>query len=308
MYTCFSNALCYCTVCYLDERIENAKDANASIIGMLIHAGHVILLSGSTLLLTFAMLIAFPQSFLRSVGVTCAVVTFSAILVNMTVTPCLLVMFPFFTHFPSSDSNNHGNIESAGAVSVVARNEDTSDLGIITRNEADPITYDIVYKHVQSASIVNSQTNKPSSQSVGSWSCWGWMYSIYAALRQSCAQADNDDGANGKVCAHYTFPIESKVNGIDSVDEDNTHSIESQAAAAKARGDTSTENRQHSVWFWLAAYAIRYPWVVLGVSSLFTGFLLYECGHMVSIYIVVEMYFYRCLYDYIYTSIVLLIC
>ena len=84
---------------FREEVVENKKSKEEAVFICLVASGHVILLSGTTLLLTFLLLIAFPQNFLQSVGYGCSTVIFTAVLSNMTVGPCLLLSFDNLTKF-----------------------------------------------------------------------------------------------------------------------------------------------------------------------------------------------------------------
>lgn len=70
-----------------------------AVLSALQSAGHVVVLSGTTLLATFLLLLIFPQNFLQSVGWACSSVVLSAIVVNMSVTPLLLLYFKCLTSF-----------------------------------------------------------------------------------------------------------------------------------------------------------------------------------------------------------------
>jgi RND superfamily putative drug exporter len=75
-----------------ESRLQNFRAVKA----MLRTAGHVVLVSGSTLMLTFLGLVFFPLSFLQSVGVGAAFALFCCLLVNLVLTPVLLLVFPTF--------------------------------------------------------------------------------------------------------------------------------------------------------------------------------------------------------------------
>lgn len=63
---------------------------------MLRTAGHVVFVSGTTLMLTFMGLVFFPLSFLQSVGVGAAFALLMCLVVNLNLTPVLLLTFPGF--------------------------------------------------------------------------------------------------------------------------------------------------------------------------------------------------------------------
>lgn len=84
---------------YREELIDNKKSNEEAILSCLEAAGHVVLLSGLTLFLTFVLLTFFPQNFLVSVGWGCASIVITSILVNFTLTPALLLSFDCFSKF-----------------------------------------------------------------------------------------------------------------------------------------------------------------------------------------------------------------
>ena len=82
-----------------EEIIENNKSTEDAVYSALLLSGHVVILSGCTLFVTFALLIGFPQNFLQSVGWGCGAIIISAIFCNLTITPTLLLTFPCFSVF-----------------------------------------------------------------------------------------------------------------------------------------------------------------------------------------------------------------
>ena len=84
---------------YREEILVNKLCKEEAVYVCLLASGHVVLLSGFTLFITFVLLIAFPQNFLQSVGYGCATIICTAVLSNMTVTPCLLLTFDCLTKF-----------------------------------------------------------------------------------------------------------------------------------------------------------------------------------------------------------------
>ena len=89
---------------YREEIIVNMKSRDEAVFSCLLASGHVIILSGFTLFVTFALLIAFPQNFLTSVGIGCGTIICTAVLANMTVTPALLLNFDCLTKFDAYPS------------------------------------------------------------------------------------------------------------------------------------------------------------------------------------------------------------
>lgn len=89
------------------EEMDAGKSKEDSVFSCLAQAGHVVALSGTTLFFTFALLVAFPQNFLQSVGYGCGAVVLTAMFANLTITPSLLLSFECLSRFdlcPSAKS------------------------------------------------------------------------------------------------------------------------------------------------------------------------------------------------------------
>jgi uncharacterized membrane protein YdfJ with MMPL/SSD domain len=84
---------------FREEVIINKRCKEEAVMHATAAAGHVVVLSGVTLFFTFALLTAFPQNFLSSVGFGCGAIVLTSILSNMTVTPCVLLYFNCFMVF-----------------------------------------------------------------------------------------------------------------------------------------------------------------------------------------------------------------
>jgi len=78
------------TLFLLSRYLEDTSDKHDAIRRMLQHGGHVLLLSGLTLMCTFLGLCFLPLAMLKSVGIGAAVAIGSALFVNLTVVPALL--------------------------------------------------------------------------------------------------------------------------------------------------------------------------------------------------------------------------
>lgn len=86
------------------EEILRRRTTTAAVYNMLESAGHVVLVSGSTLAFTFAGLAFFPMDFLRAIGVSGSVSIAMTLIINLSLTPCILLIFPkFFSQFSVSD-------------------------------------------------------------------------------------------------------------------------------------------------------------------------------------------------------------
>lgn len=95
---CFDYSLFMLTR-FKEERLYVGRSKEDAVFHTLVNSGHVVLLSGATLFTTFILLLIFPQNFLQSVGYVCSIVTLSAMIVNMSVTPALLLACDCFSHF-----------------------------------------------------------------------------------------------------------------------------------------------------------------------------------------------------------------
>jgi len=84
---------------FKEERLGERRSLENSVFLSLSSAGHVVLLSGFTLFLTFVLLVFFPQNFLVSVGYGCGAVMVSAMFCNLTITPAALLALSCFSHF-----------------------------------------------------------------------------------------------------------------------------------------------------------------------------------------------------------------
>lgn len=79
--------------------VLTARSKNEAVLCMLRSAGHVVALSGGTLFCTFILLLAFPQNFLQSLGWSCSIIVLSGLVVNLTLTPALLLSFDCLSFF-----------------------------------------------------------------------------------------------------------------------------------------------------------------------------------------------------------------
>ena len=90
----YPSVLCVCVcVCVF---LETEKAAHE----MTRWSGKVVALSGAILSLTYLCLVFYPMEMLQSVGLGASVAIVCTILVNLTLTPALMMAFPkFFTEF-----------------------------------------------------------------------------------------------------------------------------------------------------------------------------------------------------------------
>jgi uncharacterized membrane protein YdfJ with MMPL/SSD domain len=95
---CFDYCLFF-LVRFREEILDCRKSLESSVHASLLASGHVILLSGFTLLCTFLILLVFPSGFLASIGWSCGCVMIAALLCNISITPALILAFPSLAHF-----------------------------------------------------------------------------------------------------------------------------------------------------------------------------------------------------------------
>ena len=78
------------------EEIVKKEDTSEAVKEMSKHAGHTVMLSGMTLAITFLGLIFFPLELLSTIGFGAAVCIVTTLLVNLTLTPAMLMTFGKF--------------------------------------------------------------------------------------------------------------------------------------------------------------------------------------------------------------------
>lgn len=76
------------------EEILRGADTFAAVVIMMSSSGHTVLVSGMTLSLCFAGLLLFPMELLSSLGLGCCVAVAVAVIVNLTLTPSIILTFP----------------------------------------------------------------------------------------------------------------------------------------------------------------------------------------------------------------------
>ena len=78
------------------EELLNGRKPYRAIEDMIASAGHTVLVSGSTLAMCFLALMFFPSPMLISTGLGCAIAITIAIMVNLSLTPAMLMLFEKF--------------------------------------------------------------------------------------------------------------------------------------------------------------------------------------------------------------------
>ena len=85
---------------FLLSRFRHEVAAGRAVVDavavMVATSGKIVLVSGCTLLLCFAMMLVLPVSLIRSLGVSAAVTVFMAVVAALTLTPASILIFPRF--------------------------------------------------------------------------------------------------------------------------------------------------------------------------------------------------------------------
>lgn len=78
------------------EGVSSGRDNDTCVRDVVVYSGHTVIVSGLTLAVAFLSLVLLPVEFLQSVGKGAAITLVSCMLVNATLTPSLLLLFPRF--------------------------------------------------------------------------------------------------------------------------------------------------------------------------------------------------------------------
>ena len=89
---------------FREERLIRGRPLEDAVFAMLASSGHVVVLSGSTLFLTFVLLFFFPQNFLQSVGYACGAAVLTTMIAQLTIVPALFLGFRCFSYFDGCPS------------------------------------------------------------------------------------------------------------------------------------------------------------------------------------------------------------
>jgi len=103
---CFDYTL-FLVTRFREERLGLFKSREEAVFETMLTAGHVVLLSGGTLTATFVILLFFSQNFLQSVGLSCGITTAATVIVNLSMTPAMLLAWDcmsFFDPLPARNS------------------------------------------------------------------------------------------------------------------------------------------------------------------------------------------------------------
>lgn len=85
---------------YRFEIMQNQREPRDAVKASLYHAGEVVFMSGMTLICCFIGMMGFPTQTVYMVGVGCTICLALALVINLTMTPALLLSFPnFFSTF-----------------------------------------------------------------------------------------------------------------------------------------------------------------------------------------------------------------
>ncbi len=110
----------------LRDEIKKGASPSFAIYVMMHRAGHVVLMSGTTLMFVLLAFLLIPNTTIRMDGIACAVGVVVAMLVNITLTPAMLYAFPaFFTS--TSPAGNRGSCFFHGQKPVVEPSAEQSE-------------------------------------------------------------------------------------------------------------------------------------------------------------------------------------
>lgn len=135
------------------EEIRQSASVEAALVQVILHAGHTILISGITVLLCCWTLWLIPLSLLSSLGTAASAAVFMSVLINLTLIPALIVVFPrYFTRatktwanswFGSGRRKRNPSLSSGPKGNVLAfrdnDDDDDSNLDDVTLLAMDPL-------------------------------------------------------------------------------------------------------------------------------------------------------------------------
>jgi hypothetical protein len=249
---------------------QNQVNIHDSVIQMLETSGHVVGFSSLILLLTFVILIIFPQQFLRSIGISCACIVFCAAFVNLTLTPSFLLAFSWFSSFQMFPGVSDTAVIYLCCEMFMVNNvkvEDVQSNSIGADAEAGhgmDASGDIVSRGKIVSSLPTSKmtiANRNTSQEKGKWT-------LLSSLR--------------------SFPIKTGYSEANATELNDTsrRSLES----IVERPQSSRVARTYSVWFRMTVFVIRFRVVLLTITAVLTGLLLWRVLTMVSVLIVPTLF------------------
>jgi uncharacterized membrane protein YdfJ with MMPL/SSD domain len=145
-------------------------------VQMMIHSsGHTVLVSGLTLALCFAGLLLFPQDLLSSLGLSCSIAVAVAVIVNLSLTPALLFIFPKFFRNATRASRmpaclrkikeNRGRdnllgIQEEDPNSADASGNESDEVPLMKQDESDTFTSGYAAKSLNRAGTDNTRATK----------------------------------------------------------------------------------------------------------------------------------------------------
>ena len=98
LFVCTSVSICFDWNLFLlgrySEGVKAGRCNEQCVYDAMRYAGHTVVLSGVTLIVAYASLLFFPLDFIHAIGSGAMVVMGSCLLVNMSLTPAILLTFP----------------------------------------------------------------------------------------------------------------------------------------------------------------------------------------------------------------------
>ena len=304
---------------FREELIENKYTRDYGVYSMLAASGHVVALSGLILLFTFILLITFPQKFLQSVGISCSVVVFSALLSNLTLTPSLLLAYDCFMKFEALPTRqsllccfrvwNRSNANTTATV-VAKNNKNNNNNDNATKN-----TYitsvgndnDSGGNHILSIEKSMGEEEKEYNNSnnsnvvnvtaiVGHSQLTNTTNTTHTTTTGTVLGAGGETGRASDLntpnrSSHPTYSIiyRSSINlftGTNNSSNNNTNN----------KNKNEIKGHYRSVFFAMAAWVSEHPYFTLTLAVLITAPLLYQLTQIVSILCILLVYYvYWCI-------------
>ena len=292
---------------FREELIENKYTRDYSVYSMLAASGHVVALSGLILLFTFILLITFPQKFLQSVGISCSIVVFSALLSNLTLTPSLLLAYDCFMKFEAfptrqsllccCNSWNRNNTNTIIATNKNTNNDNNNDnatnSAYATGNGAgngngggDKHILSIEKgvgeegKEYSSSNIDNVTVTVDHSQHTNTIQTTTHTTTTGAVVEAGEETGGESDLSTPNRSSHPTYSIiyRSSINLFNGTNNNNTTT-----PTTTTTNKNAIKGHYKSVFFAMAAWVSEHPYFILTLAVLITAPLLYQLTQIVSI-------------------------
>jgi hypothetical protein len=219
------------------EEIQQSPSVEAALVQVILNAGHTIFVSGMTLLLCCWTLWLIPLNLLSSLGTAASAAVFMSVLLNLTLIPALIVVFPrYFTRATKPWANgwfgsgrrkrNRPSVSSGsnlkGNVLAFRDNDDDSDLDDVALLAMDPLGMQQPSSAPERIEIENATTRRRRSKKSHTRTIWYkfgaavlaghrpwiWTVTIFAACGVMVKPAVSFARTGGFLCSG---PVSEKV-------------------------------------------------------------------------------------------------